>query len=73
MRATYAGAILLPSYGMSECMSITSPPPDYDLSRRGTSGVACGPELAILDDPGHTLDVGATGNWKCLQNSFVVE
>ncbi len=43
------GANVLPSYGMTECMPITSPPADYQLEKPGTSGVAVGPELAILD------------------------
>ena len=38
---------------MTECMPVTSPPVDYDLSRAGTSGVTCGPELAVLDDRGN--------------------
>lgn len=43
------GANVLPSYGMTECMPITSPPAEYQLEKPGTSGVAVGPELAILD------------------------
>ncbi|KAK3690498.1 hypothetical protein B0T22DRAFT_424389 [Podospora appendiculata] len=40
---------VLPSYGMTECMPISTPPIDYKLDRPGTSGVAVGPELTILD------------------------
>jgi len=40
---------VLPSYGMTECMPISSPPFNYELSRPGTSGVAVGPEIAILN------------------------
>jgi acyl-CoA synthetase (AMP-forming)/AMP-acid ligase II/carbonic anhydrase/acetyltransferase-like protein (isoleucine patch superfamily) len=40
---------ILPSYGMTECMPITSPPSDYKLTKPGTSGVPVGPEVAILD------------------------
>lgn len=43
------GASVLPSYGMTECMPISSPPPDYDLTKPGTSGVPVGPEVAILN------------------------
>ncbi|KAF3771381.1 hypothetical protein M406DRAFT_33731 [Cryphonectria parasitica EP155] len=43
-------AVVLPSYGMTECMPISTPPVDYRLSRPGTSGVSTGPELAILND-----------------------
>jgi acyl-CoA synthetase (AMP-forming)/AMP-acid ligase II len=41
-------ATVLPSYGMTECMPITSPPSTYRLDKAGTSGVSVGPELAIL-------------------------
>lgn len=40
---------VLPSYGMTECMPISTPPMDYKLDRPGTSGVSVGPELSILD------------------------
>lgn len=43
------GANVLPSYGMTECMPITSPPATYQLEKPGTSGVAVGPEVAILN------------------------
>ena len=42
-------ATILPSYGMTECMPIASPPSTYRLEKTGTSGVAVGPELAILN------------------------
>jgi len=42
-------ANVLPSYGMTECMPITSPPANYLLEKPGTSGVAVGPEIAILN------------------------
>ena len=42
-------ANILPSYGMTECMPITSPPATYQLEKPGTSGVAVGPEVAIFD------------------------
>jgi acyl-coenzyme A synthetase/AMP-(fatty) acid ligase len=48
MQKTY-GAIILPSYGMTECMPISSPPATYDLSKPGTSGVPVGPEVSILN------------------------
>ena len=41
-------ANVLPSYGMTECMPITSPPATYLLEKPGTSGVSVGPEVAIL-------------------------
>ena len=55
--------VVLPSYGMTECMPIASPPPNFNLSERiGTSGRACGPELSIRDASGTELPTGATGN-----------
>ena len=47
LRQTF-GANVLPSYGMTECMPISSPPATYALEKPGTSGVAVGPEIAIL-------------------------
>ncbi|MBE3111861.1 MAG: AMP-binding protein, partial [Acidobacteria bacterium] len=44
---------VLPSYGMTECMPISTPPLDYKLDREGTSGISTGPELAILDGNGN--------------------
>lgn len=49
LRQAFAGAHILPSYGMTECMPITSPPAEYLLEKPGTSGVAVGPEVAILN------------------------
>ena len=40
---------VLPSYGMTECMPISTPPMDYKMDRPGTSGVSVGPEISILD------------------------
>ncbi|KAJ7870970.1 acetyl-CoA synthetase-like protein [Mycena olivaceomarginata] len=42
-------AVILPSYGMTECMPIASPPTTYQLDRPGCSGIACGPYLSIRD------------------------
>ncbi|ORX55656.1 acetyl-CoA synthetase-like protein [Hesseltinella vesiculosa] len=41
-------ATVLPSYGMTECMPISTPPRDYRLDREGTSGLMVGPEVAIF-------------------------
>jgi acyl-CoA synthetase (AMP-forming)/AMP-acid ligase II/acetyltransferase-like isoleucine patch superfamily enzyme len=45
---------VLPSYGMTECMPISTPPLDYRLEKTGTSGVTVGPEIAILDGHNRT-------------------
>lgn len=42
-------AHVLPSYGMTECMPIASPPWNYNLEKPGTSGVAVGPQVKILN------------------------
>ncbi|PIL31438.1 transporter [Ganoderma sinense ZZ0214-1] len=57
------GAVVLPSYGMTECMPIASPPTTYRLDRPGCSGVACGPYLSIRNpsDLELQLSPGATG------------
>ncbi|QPC74472.1 hypothetical protein HYE68_005224 [Fusarium pseudograminearum] len=48
LRDTF-NCVVLPSYGMTECMPISTPPLDYRLDREGTSGISTGPELTILD------------------------
>ncbi|KAJ7189098.1 acetyl-CoA synthetase-like protein [Mycena filopes] len=48
LQTTFQAAIL-PSYGMTECMPIASPPVTYQLDRPGCSGIACGPYLSIRD------------------------
>ncbi|KAJ3795144.1 acetyl-CoA synthetase-like protein [Lentinula aff. detonsa] len=49
MKERFGNAVILPSYGMTECMPIASPPTTYQLERPGCSGVACGPYLSIRD------------------------
>lgn len=53
---------VLPSYGMTECMPISTPPLDYRLERTGTSGVSVSPDLAILDGLGQQMSMGSVGN-----------
>ena len=48
LRSTF-GAVILTSYGMTECMPISSPPQTYRLDPTGTSGIAVGPEIKIAD------------------------
>jgi len=61
LRDTF-GANVLPSYGMTECMPISSPPYSYELTKPGTSGVAVGPELRILNTVTmESLPVGVEG------------
>ena len=55
------GCSILPSYGMTECMPISSPPVDYRLECPGTSGWIAGPRVAIRDASGAELPVGNTG------------
>lgn len=63
LKETFGGCAVLPSYGMTECMPIASPPTNYQLDRPGCSGVACGPDLSIRDpfDREKELPVGQTG------------
>ncbi|OJT02767.1 hypothetical protein TRAPUB_6623 [Trametes pubescens] len=57
------GAVILPSYGMTECMPIASPPTNYQLERPGCSGIACGPYMSIRDpfNLEREMPVGSTG------------
>ena len=43
-------ATILTSYGMTECMPISSPPQSYNLDPSGTSGIPVGPTVIIVDD-----------------------
>ncbi|CAA7265178.1 unnamed protein product [Cyclocybe aegerita] len=62
LKATF-DAVVLPSYGMTECMPIATPPTDYKLDRPGCSGIACGPYLSIRDphDLEREVQTGETG------------
>ncbi|KAJ2891879.1 putative peroxisomal-coenzyme A synthetase [Zalerion maritima] len=53
---------VLPSYGMTECMPISTPPLSYALTRPGTSGVTTGPEIAILSPSSSPLPPRAVGH-----------
>jgi acyl-CoA synthetase (AMP-forming)/AMP-acid ligase II/acetyltransferase-like isoleucine patch superfamily enzyme len=56
------GANVLPSYGMTECMPISSPPANYQLQKPGTSGVAVGPQITIFSSNFEILPHGMEGN-----------
>mmetsp|Transcript_7471 Transcript_7471/g.23340 ORF Transcript_7471/g.23340 Transcript_7471/m.23340 type:complete len:441 (-) Transcript_7471:44-1366(-) len=45
----WSGAVVLPTYSMTECMPIASPRGSYELDRAGSVGPAIGPELAISE------------------------
>ena len=55
LRNVFPGAAVLTSYGMTECMPITCPPPGYALERAGSSGQAICPDVAIVDDAGERV------------------
>ncbi|BDA51313.1 probable peroxisomal-coenzyme A synthetase at N-terminal half [Coccomyxa sp. Obi] len=61
LKSTFWGATVLPSYGMTECMPISSPPQSYQLDRVGTSGRSVGPQLAIVDEKGREVSRGQIG------------
>ena len=61
LRMTF-GANVLPSYGMTECMPISSPPFSYKLEKPGTSGVAVGPQITILSSNSQVLPPGTEGS-----------
>ncbi|KAK5164900.1 uncharacterized protein LTR77_009564 [Saxophila tyrrhenica] len=52
---------VLPSYGMTECMPISTPPQDYLLDKPGTSGIGIGPEIAVLDGNEKKIGPGSIG------------
>nr|OQO21631.1 hypothetical protein B0A51_14753 [Rachicladosporium sp. CCFEE 5018] len=52
---------VLPSYGMTECMPISTPPLAYRLGKTGTSGISVGPEIAILDEHDRAMITGSIG------------
>ncbi|EHK15798.1 uncharacterized protein TRIVIDRAFT_164079 [Trichoderma virens Gv29-8] len=52
---------VLPSYGMTECMPISTPPLNYQLDREGTSGISTGPEISILDWSDASVPSGTVG------------
>ena len=58
LRNVFPGAAVLTSYGMTECMPITCPPPGYALERAGSSGQAICPDVAIVDDAGERVSDG---------------
>ncbi|KAI1172946.1 hypothetical protein F4777DRAFT_581417 [Nemania sp. FL0916] len=59
---------VLPSYGMTECMPISTPPLSYSLERPGTSGIITGPELVIMDQTDNEVDIFVPGR-ICLRGS----
>eukprot|EP01038_Epipyxis_sp_PR26KG_P009637 gene9637-12976_t len=61
LRNTF-NAVILTSYGMTECMPISSPPQTYNLEPTGTSGISMGPDIMIVDDDLHPVDIGVKGN-----------
>ncbi|KAF2177314.1 acetyl-CoA synthetase-like protein [Zopfia rhizophila CBS 207.26] len=62
LRDTFPNCTVLPSYGMTECMPIATPPLTYCLDRPGTSGISVGPEVSIQDSNNVIAAPGATGN-----------
>lgn len=54
LKDTFTRAVILTSYGMTECMPISSPPQNYSLDPTGTSGKAVGPDIIITDED-HTV------------------
>jgi len=61
LKATFK-CLILTSYGMTECMPISTPPPDYNLDPSGTSGKAVGPSILIVDDDLNVLSDNEKGN-----------
>lgn len=67
MRDTYTAAAghfvsVMPSYGMTECMPIASPPVGFNLEKPGSSGQIVGPRCQIQDDEGIEKPLGEVGH-----------
>lgn len=62
IKSIFTQAVVLPSYGMTECMPICAPPVNYGLELEGTSGQVIGPELAIYVDNKITHDENTIGH-----------
>ena len=61
LRSTFEATILT-SYGMTECMPISSPSQTYRLDPTGTSGLPVGPDICIVDDDLKRVECGIKGN-----------
>ncbi|KAF2179605.1 hypothetical protein K469DRAFT_798811 [Zopfia rhizophila CBS 207.26] len=62
LRDTFVNCTVLPSYGMTECMPVATPPLTYCLDRPGTSGISVGPEISIRGSDNTVVAAGVTGN-----------
>eukprot|EP01052_Picozoa_sp_SAG31_P002936 SAG31_NODE_107_length_24865_cov_17.973593_5_plen_1307_part_00 len=63
--------LILPSYGMTECMPISSPSIDYKLERTGTSGRKCGPEIRIFDPESKTIHGHSSASGMSINESIL--
>ncbi|KAJ3121583.1 hypothetical protein HK100_012325 [Physocladia obscura] len=61
LREMFQESTVLPSYGMTECMPIASPPIGYKLEKPGCSGIAVGPEIAIMNGNNELLGAAEFG------------
>lgn len=62
IKSIFTQAVVLPSYGMTECMPICAPPCHYGLELEGTSGQVIGPDLAVSVDDKITRDENIIGH-----------
>jgi len=62
LKRNFSNAVILTSYGMTECMPISSPPLTYKMDPVGTSGTLVGPAIKISADNCSSLPVGQQGN-----------
>ena len=53
--------VVLPSYGLTECMPVSAPPLTYRLDRPGSSGLPVGPTVQIHDMAGAAVEAGTSG------------
>lgn len=62
IREYFNQCVVLPSYGMTECMPISTPLQSYALDIPSTSGISCGPIIAIYNDKNERLPTMRIGN-----------
>ena len=50
LKRIFPSAVILTSYGMTECMPISTPSQSYKMDPVGTSGLPTGPDIIITDE-----------------------
>ena len=62
----FEGCVILPTYSMSECMPITSPPANYGLQRPGSVGQPVGDLVVTIRAADGSVPAAGVGGEICL-------